>query len=133
METTDNELEMLEKKHRLLQRKLLATNQLNLIENEAMYLMKGHATELIDKVWIPNRHISSSYAKIYGVIGKDNSNGRYLWIYLYFDENLYKCYDLKKAFELSEKLKEFNELEMKIFKLNKKNTIKQKLLHMSSN
>lgn len=133
METKDNELELLEKKYRMLQRKLLSSNQMNITENEADYLMKGYATELIDKVWILNRQITSSYARIYGIVRKERQGGRYIWIYVYFNETLYKCHDLKSAFELTDKLHEFYGLEMKIFKLNKKNVIKQKLLQISSN
>lgn len=133
MNIKDPELDNLEKRLRVLNRSLLSENHMRLDESEANYLMKGHATELIEKVWLPNTHHNSSYAKIYGVQAKDNTNGRYLWIYLYYRGSLYKCYDLKRAFDLIDRLREVNQLETKEIKVNKKIVAKQKLLQMSSN
>ncbi|MBY0486125.1 MAG: hypothetical protein K2P85_02885 [Flavobacteriaceae bacterium] len=48
METTDAELELLEKKYKIFQRKLLSGNQMNLKEYEAEYLMKGGKNGQID-------------------------------------------------------------------------------------
>jgi hypothetical protein len=133
MNTKDPELDLLEKKLRVLNRSLLSENHMHLDESEANYLMKGYATDLIEKVWLPNTHYNSSYVKIYGVQLKDKTNGRYLWIYLYYRGSLYKCYDLKRAFDLIDKLREVNDLETKEIKVNKKNAAKQKLLQITSN
>jgi hypothetical protein len=84
----------------------LSHNRLSLCQQEAEYLLKGAATELIE--------IKTLYElpfKIYGVVGSDQTYGRYVWIYVYYNESLWKCYSLEDAFDLKERIKEYQELE----------------------
>jgi len=127
------ELVVLEKQLKVLNKNLQSRNNLFVMEHEALYLMKGYATELIDKVYLLSTNRKTAFAKIFGVEAKDQSNGRYLWIYLFYNDSLYKCYNLRSAYEITEELKEINELERKINKLSKKIAAKEKLLQISSN
>lgn len=127
------ELAILEKQLKVLNKNLQSRNQLFVMEQEALYLMKGYATELIDKVFLLNKNRAATFAKIFGVEAKDQSNGRYLWIYMFYNNSLYKCYDLRSAYEIIDDLKVFNDLDRKIDKLSKKIAAKEKLLQISSN
>lgn len=133
METKDQKLTAIEKRLRSLNKSLLTQNHLNLVEQEAEYLMKGFATELIEKVYILDENRSMAYAKVYGVIAKDQSFGRYVWIYLFYDEHLYKCRDIKSVYDLIDVLKEVNQLKREVVRINKRLIVKEKLLQISTN
>ena len=129
----EEELAVLEKQLKVLNKNLQSRNQLSVMEQEALYLMKGFATELIDKVYLLSINRKTAFASIFGVEAKDQSNGRYVWIYLFYNNSLFKCYNLKIAYEVIDDLKELNNLERKIDKLSRKIAAKEKLLQISSN
>lgn len=127
------DLAVLEKQLKILNKRLLSNTQLSVSEQEAEYLIKGFATELIDKSWVLDKNRNITYAKIYGVQAKEQSNGRYLWIYLFYNNSLYKCYNLKLAFDIIDELKKICELERKINRISKRITNRENLLQISSN
>lgn len=127
------ELAVLEKQLKVLNKNLHSRNHLSVMEQEALYLMKGFATELIDKVFLLNVNKKTTFAKIFGVQAKDQSNGRYVWIYLFYNNSLFKCHNLKIAYEVIDDIKEINNLERKIDKLSRKIAAKEKLFQISSN
>lgn len=127
------ELAVLEKQLKVLNKNLQSKNQLLVMEHEALYLMKGFSTELVDKVYLLNKNRVTTFATIFGVEAKDQSNGRYVWVYLFYNNSLYKCYNLGFAYEIIDDLRELNNLEIKIDKLSKKIAAKEKFLQISSN
>lgn len=102
-------------------------------EREAHYLLKGHATELIDKVWLPQHYQDKAYPEIYGVVAANQSDGRYVWIYLYYRHHLWKCNDIRKAYDIIEKIKEHDKLEKKERVMRRKFMSQQKLLSVCKN
>lgn len=96
-------------------------------KNEIEYLLKGHATELIESMPLPQYYDKGKRAFIYGVIAAEREYRRYVWIYFVYDNHFWKCRDIKHSFEIIERLKGYNELVKdscnlsdKIFAENKK-------------
>jgi|GEM_PF-4526566 len=134
MITKNEELECLERKIRGLWRSISSNNCLWISgEAEAKYLINGHATELIQRSWLPCIYERESFSKIYGVIAADNSNGRYVWVYLYYRNHIWKCHNIRKAFEIEDKIKKHNEVEVKRYRLSKKIDAKKKLITVCNN
>ncbi len=101
-------------------------------EKEAEYLMSGDATELIQSVFMPDNEYHS-HAKVYGVIAADTSRSRYLWVYLFYWNHLWRCGDLETAYKLIERIKQYNTLRKSIKKLERTIERQQKLLLQSVN
>jgi hypothetical protein len=120
MTTTNLELTLLERKVRASMRSLDANSLWVNGENEAAYLMSGRSTELIDQIMISYSNDCFHYAKLYGVVASDQKSGRYCYIYLHYKRNLWKCYSIKGAFDIAEKLSEHDKLEQKFMRLKKK-------------
>jgi hypothetical protein len=133
MKTNYPETKELEKQKTALWKALTNNdNCMFLNESEAMYLMKGQATDLIDLI-----HVKSLYnvneIKIFGVQAADKTKGKYVWIYLYHRYRLIKCKNLMDAYDKVRLINENNELEIKIDKLEKKLKAQQKLLQVCDN
>lgn len=134
MITKNEELECLEMKIRSLWRSISSNNCLWISgESEAKYLLNGHATELIQKSWLPCFYEREAYSKIYGVIATDNSDGRYGWIYLHYRNHIWKCCNIRQAFEIEDKLKKHNEVEEKKYRLRKKLESRKRLITVCNN
>lgn len=102
-------------------------------ETEVNYLMGGYATELIDVVYLPRVYERDADAKIYGVVGKNQNRGRYLWIYLYHSHNLWRFHSLKDSYKLIEKLKQHYELEKKVYNYRYRNAVRAKKKDLCDN
>lgn len=123
-------MKVLYKKYKLLRKNF--RSYLDIQPNEAKYLMSGYCTELVDEITIVYRKYTEKddkkfndsphlyKAKIYGVRAKDNSSGRYCFIYIYFRYYLIKCNSLDAAYELIPIIKEQNILNDKIIALEHK-------------
>ena len=100
---------------------------------EAEYLLCGYASELIDKIWLPCVYETNAYSQIHGVVAADRSEGRYVWIYVFYRHHIWKCYNIRFAYELIEKIKEYNKLEEQKNKLQRKLDSKKKLITICDN
>lgn len=83
-------------------------------DNEANYLLGGNATELLDSICLD--YSTGERAKIYGIVAANREKGRYVWIYLYSHNRIWRCHSIPGAYKIIEKLKEYNEA----YKLEKK-------------
>ena len=110
-------------------------NSLSFSRNEIKYLMSGHATELISMHRIMFAHSIKEVkeqdtwdkAYIYGVVANDQTKGKYVWIYLYYDCSFWKCQDITHACAMINELREYEELDYKLSKAeNKLQRMKQK-------
>lgn len=75
-------------------------------DSEANYLVGGHATELLDKVCF--NYSTGKSAIVYGIEAAQKDRGRYVWIYLYFHNHIWKCHDIPKAYKIIERLKDYD-------------------------
>ncbi|MGL2965865.1 hypothetical protein [Flavobacterium sp. XGLA_31] len=133
MKIKDPELDKLEREARAITRYLDSSNCLACSENEATYLMSGHATELIDKVVIHATFPENKCVKIYGVVAKERVNGRYCWVYAHYDYRLWKCHSIPYAYEIAQKVRERVKIEQKIHRLNRRLASNHKLPAISNN
>ncbi|GAA4460346.1 hypothetical protein GCM10023093_02820 [Nemorincola caseinilytica] len=130
----DPELLSLEKRIRNLLSYILATNNLYVgSEKEAKYLLDGHATELIQKIKLPLIYDKNASLEIYGMIAANQSNGRYVWIYLYYWNKIWKCNNLESAFEFINKYREYYKLHEEKELYLRKAESKRKLLEVTKN
>lgn len=133
MKTLNPEIKELEKQKTTIWKALTDHNNcLFLNENEAMYLMKGHATDLIDLIEVKSVY-NINEIKIFGVQAADKTRGKYVWVYLYHRHRLIKCRNLTDAYAKVRLINENNELEFKILRLEKKLKVQQKLLQVCDN
>ncbi|MEZ4723009.1 MAG: hypothetical protein R2813_14130 [Flavobacteriales bacterium] len=97
-------------------------------DKEVNYLLGGHATELIEKIWLGHSYYEYRNAEIYGIVAADRHRGRYVWVYLYYGHHLWKCHDVKQAFDLANKIKAYNFEKGKLRKLDNRMDRNRKLL-----
>ena len=86
---------------------------------EVEYLMGGRATELIEKVRVCYGSSCFAVAEIYGILAADQTNGKYLWVYLVFKNHFWKCKSLRNAYEIIGEVEEHHKLEEKLVQLRK--------------
>jgi hypothetical protein len=85
------------------------------------------------KIHIPNYFEKNAYACIHGVCAANRLSGRYLWIYLTYRHQLWKCYNIKDAFDLIERTKSHNQLEDEYLRECHKPTPNRRLISASDN
>jgi hypothetical protein len=125
---------MLERKTRGLWRSISSNKCLWISgEQEAKYLLSGHATELIQSTWLTCVYERDASSKIYGIVAADKSNGRYVWVYLYYRHHIWKCNTIRQALEIEDKIKKHNELEMKKCRLSRRLEANKKLITVCNN
>jgi hypothetical protein len=92
--------------------KSLSYGSLWVQEKEVEYLMSGRSTELIERIKFYSKPVD-----IYGAVAANRDNGRYVWIYVYFDHHLWKCHNLNAAFDLAKKISAFIDGEHELKKM----------------
>lgn len=102
-------------------------------DREAEYLISGHATELIEKIWLPCVYDNETYLKIYGVVAADRSEGRYVWIYVHYRHHIWKAHSIRHAYEIENKIKHHNKLEQKKYRMQRRLESRQKLIPICKN
>jgi len=133
MKINNPEIQEIEKELRILSRRLDAGNCISCSENEVNNLMSGHATDLIDTVYIFTQSEGKNYVRIYGVVAQERKTRRYVWVYVYHYYRLWKCHRIEDAYEIVQKVKDKVRLEEKISKLTRVINNKQNRLQISSN
>ena len=98
-------------------------------ESEAIYLLQGHASELINTETIEfTNKGESKRAKIVGIVAKDQSEGRYLAFYLHYKFHIWRCFYLREAYDIIDGLIELANVRGEIAKAEKKKLSKVKAL-----
>lgn len=98
---------------------------------EAEYLLRGHATELFDvRIIYQNRgdEASRRTANIYGIVGANQSWGRYFCFYVSYSTRIWRCMNIKLAYHVVEQLIELEEINEKIKKAKAKPPVKATLV-----